>query len=333
MKKILTFLLAAIMLVSVTVVYTGAAGSLVFEDTFEKSFAPRNWITDSNACAFKHDKGNQCIIGYNDARVLQSQYDNKYDRKWAQFYCSFDVQIRGFDDLPEQEGRTHGISMWYRDRMEYGIADEVDGQEGAEYLFNIEIESGKASLHKTHQWTYKDENGVTQNASTGVVIAEGQIPVTIEVAEDAPYYEMGMRVTSGKIECYFEQQLVLSAEADPEDPLYGEFTKNSVDASVGSQKSAILFWNDGNYIALDNFRVWTPDYDFSAVVYGDANGDGSVNLSDVTKMLQAVAGWEVTDYNEAAANVNGDAAVNLSDITKVLQFIAGWEGVILGPTA
>ncbi len=333
MKKILTFILAAVMLVSATVIYTGAAGSLIFEDTFEKSFAPRNWITDSESCAFKHDKENQCIVGYNDAKVLQSQYGGKYDKWWAQYYTSFDFQIRGFDDLPEQEGRTHSVSVWYNDLMEKGEAAGGASDRGANYLFSVEIETGKAILEKSYDYSYKDENGVTQDNKVNAVIAEGQLPVAIEVAEDAPYYSIGMRVTSGKIECYFEEQLILSSSVEDGKEAIGGVFLDAVDATVGSEKSAVLFFNDGNYIAIDNFQVWTPDYDFESLLYGDANGDGSVNISDVTKMLQAVAGWEITGYNEAAANVNGDNAVNLSDITKVLQFIAGWEGIILGPTA
>jgi len=327
MKRVLSIILAAIMLVSTLVITTGAKGTLVFEDNFDEGFLPRNWITSKPSCEFSWDKFGKCIIGYNDAVVLQSNYGTKFNRWWDSFYGKIDFQVRDFDDyLPEHEGREHGISLWYRDRMDIPAGE----QEGAVYVFDITFETGRAVLRKEHTWDYYDEAGVKQTATTNAILAEGNINTEIEVGGSAPFYEIGWRMTPGKIECYFEQQLILSAEADPNDPKYGLYTKNSVDESVGCYRGAFLVWNHGNFVALDNFEIWTPDYDFVAVNYGDVNNDGDVNLSDVSKMLQFIAKWELADFNEAAANVNGDDAVNLSDVTLMLQYIAKWEGVTLG---
>ena len=67
----------------------------------------------------------------------------------------------------------------------------------------------------------------------------------------------------------------------------------------------------------------------STLVYGDVNGDGSINLSDVSKVLQYIAKWEVKDFDPAAADVNGDGKVNLTDASRMLQYIAKWD-VVLG---
>ena len=67
----------------------------------------------------------------------------------------------------------------------------------------------------------------------------------------------------------------------------------------------------------------TPEF-----TYGDANGDDTVNLSDVTLMLQYIAKWDVS-VNENAADANADGSVNLSDVTLMLQYIAKWD-VVLG---
>lgn len=67
-----------------------------------------------------------------------------------------------------------------------------------------------------------------------------------------------------------------------------------------------------------------------AFTYGDVNGDNGINLSDVSMMLQAIAKWDITGYNEAAADVNADGSVTLSDVSKMLQYIAKWEGIELG---
>ncbi len=61
--------------------------------------------------------------------------------------------------------------------------------------------------------------------------------------------------------------------------------------------------------------------------YGDANGDGSVNLLDVTAILKACAGWDKSsfDYVPEAADVKPDGKVNLLDAVYLLKHIAGWE--------
>jgi hypothetical protein len=62
---------------------------------------------------------------------------------------------------------------------------------------------------------------------------------------------------------------------------------------------------------------------------GDVNGDGSVNLKDVTLIRRSIAGgWNIT-MDESAADVNGDHAVNLKDVTLIRRYIAGGWNVTL----
>ena len=65
------------------------------------------------------------------------------------------------------------------------------------------------------------------------------------------------------------------------------------------------------------------------IVYGDANGDGTVSLLDATLISQHLAGWEV-DMNMVSADANGDGTVSLLDATLISQYLAGWE-VDMGP--
>lgn len=61
----------------------------------------------------------------------------------------------------------------------------------------------------------------------------------------------------------------------------------------------------------------------STAVIGDLNGDGNVNLKDVTILRRYIAGgWDVAaDIN--AADLNGDGNVNLKDVTILRRYIAG----------
>lgn len=68
----------------------------------------------------------------------------------------------------------------------------------------------------------------------------------------------------------------------------------------------------------------------SNYIPGDANGDGNVTGRDATRVVQHVAGWNVTiDMN--AADANGDGTVSGRDATRIVQYVAGWN-VTLGQT-
>ena len=56
---------------------------------------------------------------------------------------------------------------------------------------------------------------------------------------------------------------------------------------------------------------------------GDANGDGTVNVFDVTAMVNYILGSPNDGFVFAAADVNGDGIVNVFDVTKVVNIILG----------
>ena len=57
---------------------------------------------------------------------------------------------------------------------------------------------------------------------------------------------------------------------------------------------------------------------------GDVNGDGRVNLRDVIRLNQYVAGWNVTVVDNST-DINGDGRVNLRDVIRLNQYVAGWK--------
>ena len=56
-------------------------------------------------------------------------------------------------------------------------------------------------------------------------------------------------------------------------------------------------------------------------VKGDVNGDGKVNVSDVTTLVNMILG--VISKDEEHADVNGDGKVNVSDVTALVNLILG----------
>ena len=60
----------------------------------------------------------------------------------------------------------------------------------------------------------------------------------------------------------------------------------------------------------------TPD-----VKLGDVNGDGDVNVNDVTVLINYILGKNPTPFVETNANVNGDEGINVNDVTALINMI------------
>lgn len=56
---------------------------------------------------------------------------------------------------------------------------------------------------------------------------------------------------------------------------------------------------------------------------GDINGDGEVNVADVTTLVDYILGKSPTNCNESACDINGDNEINVSDVTSLVDIILG----------
>lgn len=76
----------------------------------------------------------------------------------------------------------------------------------------------------------------------------------------------------------------------------------------------------------------TKDVKIPKIMYGDADGNGKINISDASITLKYIAKWSLEDgaFNAVNANVNGDEKINLGDVSLLLKKIAKWD-VELGP--
>ena len=99
--------------------------------------------------------------------------------------------------------------------------------------------------------------------------------------------------------------------------------------------AATAFQNDSDL----TLGVWYDSYAYTfaknnsipfvlldEVMLGDADGDGVVNINDVTAIQRHVAEFEVLeDLQAKAADVNGDNSVSIEDATLVQQYLAEYE--------
>ena len=62
----------------------------------------------------------------------------------------------------------------------------------------------------------------------------------------------------------------------------------------------------------------------ATVVLGDANYDGKVDSTDAVLILRNLAGYEVPNFNEEAADFNGDGKADSTDAVLILRKLAGY---------
>jgi hypothetical protein len=93
-----------------------------------------------------------------------------------------------------------------------------------------------------------------------------------------------------------------------------------------------------NYYVANNFadevdwlKQWLHDriawmdeqlgFDPNAIQRGDVNGDGNVNISDVTALIDYLLSGEASGIDTEAADCNQDGSINISDVTALIDFL------------
>ncbi len=71
--------------------------------------------------------------------------------------------------------------------------------------------------------------------------------------------------------------------------------------------------------ATDSATLSRPDY-ITVTIEGDFNGNGKVDIGDVSKVAYMVVGKEPADL---AADFNGNGAVDIGDAAKIAYYFVG----------
>ncbi len=107
---------------------------------------------------------------------------------------------------------------------------------------------------------------------------------------------------------------------------------------VGKSLNSELLKKESSYLGFDFSRQWTlndghailnlaKENKFQYYKYGDANGDGIINIIDSVFMAQHIAEWnlDLPRNFEKIADLNGDAIVSVLDPVILAQHLAGWN--------
>ncbi len=96
----------------------------------------------------------------------------------------------------------------------------------------------------------------------------------------------------------------------------------------------------GSHEAYRNTAPWSElshivsEQTIEPALLGDVNGDGLVNISDVTSLINLLLKGNNQPGDHPAADVNGDSQVNISDVTSLInKLLKGHTGTTTGGTA
>ena len=83
-----------------------------------------------------------------------------------------------------------------------------------------------------------------------------------------------------------------------------------------------IAWQNTAYNQPPHLGYFLKDYidgKLDTGIEGDVNGDGTVDVADVSSIISVMAGETDNDYD---ADVNGDGTVDVADISTVISIMA-----------
>ena len=114
--------------------------------------------------------------------------------------------------------------------------------------------------------------------------------------------------------CLAEQVPTIGTSVFQNAPI-GSATLYVPKASLDTYKSTEPWNSFGTILPIDE-----PTY-----LLGDANGNGEVEIGDVTSVLTLMATPEATGYDNKAADANGNGEIEIGDVTAILNIMANGE--------
>ena len=163
----------------------------------------------------------------------------------------------------------------------------------------------------------------SQYSIIGVHNSSHAAPYTITVTDGKATSSTGAEIS--KVE--EGTKVTLTANAAPTGKIFDKWVVVSGDVTLaGASKATTTFTMPKGNVEIKATYKDEPDSDFT---YGDANGDGKINMLDVLLIRKYIAKQPVTP-NLIASDVTDDGKINMLDVLLIRKYIAK-QPVTLGP--
>ena len=272
MRRIVSLIgcLALILTLAAATTTVNAAGSILFQDDFSsEDLSKWMWDNTSFICEDGVCKGDPAAV------VHQSSYVDGGAAWGVDIAYKVDVRVTDYMDSTEI-----GPGLWFRDYNLTLEDEETDAEDGEVWQFQFNY------VNQTFKLTseYLTNNGFEEPTYT---LPEGTIKMGPD--EKPTTFSMGWRIRSGKIDCYYNDKLIISC--------------TNVPADIGLVRpSPVCLWNRSADIEFDNFILSTADYDLF--------NEGSIPTDDTTT--------KAPDDTKVVTKVITDADGNTQVVTEVV---------------
>ena len=221
------------------------------------------------------------------------------------------MTLTGNGGVPDFEYASD--APWYQYRKlirRLSVASDITGIGDNSFRYSaLESVYLPKSVSDIGDWAFSGCEALTEVTAEGeVTLGMGSFfgDVSLSVAKLLRAISVGKQAFSG---CETLRYVKTGATA----PRLGELAFDGTGASV-------LYPAGGTgYSGGEWDNVYSEAY-----TAGDANGDGSCNISDVSLMLKYIAKWDVA-VKTASADANADGYLSLADAAQMLKFIAKWD--------
>ena len=203
-------------------------------------------------------------------------------------------------------------------------ADNLSAPSSLDNALNVAGGSIHFTSSGTYSWIVKDEGGRTfaKSSNAGVPSSSSMLTSVVNVGRpsvlsfdfqargEGPTYDRCMFSIDGAV------QFVYGARDNDWETYSAEISEGSHTLTWVYIKDD-SFNPDGDYCAVDNVAIKAN----SASIPGDADGDGDVNISDVTALIDYLLTGNTSGIDLDGADVNQDGKVNISDVTDLIDYL------------
>ncbi len=161
--------------------------------------------------------------------------------------------------------------------------------------------------------TAKKKMAVYQPKAGGTVLTERATGMTVDVRQ--------LDESTVRYFCYFlggkniakGTGSVMTIAFEPTDALVeGDYQLQVTNIKLGTSDLADKYAGESTL---------EGDFQVCDVLRGDANGDGTIDVTDIVAIANSILGRPSGSFNVAAADVNGDSSVDVTDIVVVANII------------
>lgn len=254
MKKLISFLLAAVMFAYVS--YIGVRAEILFTDPFDVK--TDYWIYAGNMFKISDVNGNHMLEGKSNSRVHQGHYTPSKEGVgygagngtittgtfWVELYTEL------------KDNKNAGAGLWWKNtyHQKHEGADIADT-----FTLKYYPATSKVIFRRDYPGATTDEERIITTYEDPHQIGENMksmTPVTL-----------GMRVEPGRISAFANGKCI------------GTF----YDATIGIDPCPVLLWNDGLHVYYDNYNLGDLDeLLIPSIVPGDADWEYKIANGKVT---------------------------------------------------